>query len=104
MILAIQRSCCTMTSSNTVSWSSVETFVNKNKCLQEPQTECSNCMQLMFSSQLRGKPITDVEWFKDHFTDHVTSPLYKNVYSQIAYKYFLCYKGTNCLCEFSWIL
>ena len=85
---SIQRSCCTMTSSNIPSWRSAETFVNKNKCFQGPNTECINCMQLMFSSRLRGKPIVDVEWFKDRFTDHVTSPRYKNVYSQIAYKYF----------------
>lgn len=79
---------CTMASSDIVSWKTDEVFVNKRKCSLGPKSKCSNCMNLMFSSKYRGKSIADLEWFNDRFSDHVTSPKYKNIYSQIAYKYF----------------
>ena len=65
-----------------------ETFVNANQCSKSRNEECRTCLEAMFSRQLRGKPIADLEWFQDQQLDHVTSKRYRNIYSKIAYKYF----------------
>ena len=73
---------------NIQSWKNDEIFVNANQCSRGRTEECRTCLEAMFSRQLRGKPIADLEWFQDQELDHVTSKRYRNIYSKIAYKYF----------------
>ena len=80
--------CCMINVEDIQSWKHNEGFVSPIECSRSRNKECQICLERMFSRQIRGKPIADLEWFQDQQLDHVTSSRYRNIYSKIAYKYF----------------
>ena len=63
---------------NIPSWKTNETYVNDKKCVMACNYSCQTCLNAMFSSKIRGKPIADLQWFNDKLADHICSPRYRN--------------------------
>jgi len=63
---------------NIPSWSINETYVNTTQCIVVCDYSRTACLNDVFSSKIRGKPIADLQWFNNKLSDHVCSTRYKN--------------------------
>ena len=73
-----KRNSCSMKYhiTNIPSWKDDPTFLNKRKCHRSMFQDCSECLNLMFSVKVRGKPPISLEWLRNFKADSVSSPRY----------------------------
>ena len=67
-------------------WDIDESFINKIRCPIPIEFPCTTCEKLCFSTELRGKPTRDVEWYKNVMRDSASEYQEMHFY-YIRYKF-----------------